>query len=309
MNTNNHNESQRDVRINPKAAVLTILLFTSCNSIFFKLSTVPAMVFVSSRFFLCTLVFFIFLVISSKKNGTKLFSLNLKQFAQLFLCGFIFAVGAYVYFIALKNTALSSVLILTSCNSIFVVILSFLFLRERLSSKSLMAIFMAFIGCVIVVITKNNGLENSIMGNMCALACAACSAIYTVCMKKFAHVKVPEKLFAVYTGSFVFALAAALIQGNSFISFEDGSAFPPEEYLWIICSAILSVCIPQAVINWALRQVKASFVGSAALLEPVIGYIYGYLIWTESITLNHIIGGLLVICGLFLYNRSEKSSP
>ena len=299
---------QNTAKINPKAAVLFIVLFTSCNSIFFKLSTVPAMVFVSLRFMICALVFLIFLVIRAKKNRKKLFTVTPKRFAALFLIGFIFSFGAYVYFIALKKTALSSVLILTSSNSIFVVLLSILFLKDRFSSKSILAILTAFIGCIIIVVTKTNGLENSIQGNLCALTCAICSAVYTVFMKKFADVNVPEKLFCVYTGSFVFALAVALIQGHSFISFENGSLFPPDEYLWILCSAVLSVCIPQGVINWALKWIKAAFVGSVALLEPIIGYIYGYLIWSESITLNHIIGGIFVIGGLYLYNRNESKT-
>ncbi len=292
--------------IDPKAAVLAVVFFTSCNSIFFKLSTVPATVFVSLRFLVCALVFLMFLIVRAKKNGQKIFTLTPKRFAALFMIGFIFALGAYVYFIALKNTALSSVLILTSSNSIFVVILSAVFLKDRFSPKSIMAVMLAFTGCVIVVITKNNGPENSIAGNICALTCAVCSALYTVFMKKFSDVNVPEKLFAVYTGSFAFAMAAAVIQGHSFVAFENGGMFPPTEYLWILCSAVLSVCIPQGVINWALKYVKAAFVGSVALLEPIIGYIYGYLIWSEGISLNHIIGGILVIGGLYLYNRSES---
>lgn len=299
---------QNTAKINPKVAVLFIVLFTSCNSIFFKLSTVPAMVFVSLRFMICALVFLIFLVIRAKKNRKKLFTVTPKRFAALFLIGFIFSFGAYVYFIALKKTALSSVLILTSSNSIFVVLLSVLFLKDRFSSKSILAILTAFIGCIIIVVTKTNGLENSIQGNLCALTCAICSAVYTVFMKKFADVNVPEKLFCVYTGSFVFALAVALIQGHSFIAFENGRFFAPDEYLWILCSAVLSVCIPQGVINWALKWVKAAFVGSVALLEPIIGYIYGYMIWSESITLNHIIGGIFVIGGLYLYNRNESKT-
>lgn len=294
--------------INPKAAVLTIVLFTSCNSIFFKLSTVPATVFVSLRFLLCALVFFSVLAIRAIKNGQKLFTLKPKRFVALFLIGFIFSFGAYVYFIALKKTALSSVLILTSSNSIFVVLLSLLFLRDHFSSKSIMAILTAFMGCIIIVVTKNNGLENSIEGNLLALTCAVCSAVYTVFMKRFSDVNVPEKLFSVYSGSFVFAAAAALLQGNSFIAFESGEMFPACEYLWILCSAVLSVCIPQGVINWALKWVKAAFVGSVTLLEPIIGYIYGYLIWSEGITLNHIVGGIFVIGGLYLYNRSESKT-
>lgn len=295
-----------DNKLNPKIIIFANVFFAASNSIFFKLSTVPAMVFVSTRFFLCSIVFLIVLIIRAALYKKKLFEISGRRFMSLFLIGFVFSVGAYMYFIALKETALSSVLILNSSNAIIVALLSFFILKERITPKGALAIALAFAGCVIVALTKTNGLENSLLGNMCALACATCCAVYMVYMKKFADINVPTKLFAVYTGSFVFAFVVALIQGNSFTTFENGQPYPLEEFLWILGSAGLSVCISQGIINWALKYIKASFAASVSLLEPIVGAVYGYLIWAEGITLNHIIGGVLVIGGLYLYNRSER---
>lgn len=294
-------------KINPKIVIFINVIFAASNSIFFKLSTVPAMVFVSTRFLLCALVFLVVLVVRSLIYKKPLIEISCIRFIWLLLIGFIFSLGAYLYFIALKETALSSVLILNCSNAILVVVFSFLLLKERITSKGVLAIFLAFAGCVIVALTKNNGLENSISGNLCALGCAACCAIYMTYMKKFADINVPAKLFAVYLGSFIFAFAAAAIQGDSFFTFENGQLYPLKEYLWIFCSAAFSVCISQGIINWALKSVKATFAASVSLLEPIIGSFYGYLIWAEGITASHIIGGILVIGGLYLYNHSEAA--
>ena len=295
-----------DQKLNPKVIIFINVLFAASNSIFFKLSTVPAMVFVSTRFLLCALVFFAALVLRSLIYKKKLLEISGRRFLSLFCIGFVFSFGAYMYFIALKETALSSVLILNSSNAILVAVFSYFLLKERITSKGAFAIALAFVGCVIVALTKTNGLENSLLGNVCALACATCCAIYMVYMKKFADINVPTKLFAVYIGSFAFAFVVALIQGNSFTAYESGQPYPSCEFLWILGSAGLSVCISQGIINWALKYVKASFAASVSLLEPIVGAVYGYLIWAEGITLNHIIGGVLVIGGLYLYNRSES---
>lgn len=291
---------------NPKIIIFVNVFFAASNSIFFKLSTVPPMVFVSTRFFLCALVFLGVLIIRSAVYKKKLFEISGKRFVSLFLIGFVFSFGAYMYFIALKESALSSVLIINSSNAILVAVFSFFLLKERISSRGALAIAIAFAGCVIVALTKTNGLENSLLGNLCALACSTCCATYMVYMKKFTDINVPTKLFVVYAGSFVFAFVISLIQGNSFISYENGQPYPACEFLWILGSAILSVCISQGIINWALKYVKASFAASVSLLEPIVGAIYGYLIWAEGITPNHLIGGILVIGGLYLYNRSER---
>lgn len=294
-------------KINPKIIIFINVIFAASNSIFFKLSTVPAMVFVSTRFLLCALVFFAALVVRAVVYRKPLFEISGIRFFSLLMIGFVFSLGAYLYFIALKETALSSVLILNCSNAILVAIFSFFLLKERITSKGALAIALAFAGCVIVALTKSNGLENSIFGNMCALGCAACGAIYMTYMKKFSDINVPTKLFAVYLGSFVFAFAAAIIQGDSFFVFENGQAYPPEEFLWIFCSAAFSVCISQGIINWTLKYVKATFAASVSLLEPIVGSIYGYLIWAEGITISHIVGGILVIGGLYLYNHSETA--
>ena len=293
-------------KLNPKIVIFANVFFAASNSIFFKLSTVPAMVFVSTRFFLCAMVFLAVLAIRAAVYRKKLFEIDIKRFVSLFLIGFVFAFGAYMYFIALKTTALSSVLILNCSNSILVVIFSYFLLKEKITSKGTLAIILAFAGCAVVAFTENNGLENSLSGNMCALTCAACCAVYMVYMKKCSEINVPTKLFAVYMGSFVFSFAVALIQGNSFIAFENGQPYPIEEFLWILGSATISVCISQGIINWSLKYVKAAFAASVSLLEPVVGVLYGFLIWHEGISLVHIIGGLCVIGGLYLYNRSER---
>ena len=296
----------QETKLNPRLIIFANVFFAASNSIFFKLSTVPPMVFVSTRFFICAIVFLGVLLIRSAVYKKKMFEINCRRFMSLFLIGFVFSFGAYMYFIALKETALSSVLILNSSNAILVAVFSFFLLKEKITSKGALAIAIAFAGCVIVALTKTNGLENSLLGNMCALACAACCATYMVYMKKFADISVPVKLFAVYTGSFVFAFVIAMIQGNSFTHFENGQPYPACEFLWILGSAVLSVCISQGIINWALKYVKASFAASVSLLEPIVGAVYGYLIWAEGITAVQLIGGALVIGGLYLYNRSES---
>lgn len=300
-------DENRKPAIHPKAAVAAVVFFTATNSIFFKLSTVPAMVFVSYRFFLCAAAFLAVLVIRAVKEKGPVFSLSGRQFCSLFAIGFVFSFGAFVYFIALKETALSSVLILNSSNAVFVVLFSILFLKDRPGMLVVLSVFVTLGGCAIVFSARTGG-TNSLLGNACALACAVCAALYMVFMKRFAALDVAEKLCVVYMGSFFFALMVSLIQGNSFTAFEDGSPYPYYEYLWMACSAIFSVCIPQAVINWALRYVKATFTGSLTLLEPIIATVYGSFLWDDLLSARQIAGGILAIGGLYFYNWAENKN-
>jgi len=287
-----------------KVLLLVQMLLVATNSVFFKLSTLPAMTFVSCRFFTCALFFFVFMAVRAAISKEKMIKATLKEFVPLFFIGFSFAFGAFVYFIALKETSLPNVLILNSCNALFVVLLSLIILREKIGYKIWIATLVAFSGVVVIVLSSSaTGGENSLWGDCCALMCALCAAIYMIFMKKYSYMDVPSKLFSVYVGSFVFATIVTFVQGNPFIL---TGGYAPREFLWFSICAVFSVCIPQIVLNLGLRHVKATYAGNVTLLDPVLGMVYGYFIFNQGLTLPQVIGGLLVITGLFYYNKVEN---
>ena len=283
-----------------KTAVVVMLLFTASNSIFFKLSTLPPMVFVSGRFLIASVAFLSIILI----RGKGFAGIKIKEMLVLLAIGCVFATGAFVYFLALKATALASVLILNCCNAIFIVILSALILRQKIGYKVYLTTGITFCGILVIFLFTSNG-GSHLFGNLMALTCAMCAAIYIIFMKRFAHMDVYVKLFFVYFGSFLFATVVSAVQGNPFFCDDKGFGI---EQLWMFCSAILSVTIPQIVINLSLRHVHATFVGNVSLMEPIVASIYGYIIWQEGVTVYHIIGGILVIGGLLLYNKVESTS-
>lgn len=285
-----------------KTAVVCMLLFTSSNAIFFKLSQLQPMVFVSGRFMIASVLFLLLALIRRALSGRTNRPVSRREAAVLMGIGCVYATGAFVYFLALKRTALPSVLLLTCCSAIFIVILSRLFLKEKHGPRAYLATGLAFSGIVVIFLMGDSG-GSSLSGNLLALACAMSGATYMVFMKRFAHLDVFLKLFYVYLGSFLFSTVISLAQGNAF--FCEGESLGLQQ-LWILCSGLLSISIPQAVINRSLRHVKASFAGNVALMEPVVASFYGYLIWGEGLTPAHLIGGALILGGLFYYNMSEK---
>ena len=312
---NNHQSFEWNIY---KTAVVVMLLFTSSNSIFFKLSTLPPMTFVSGRFMITSAVFLAIILIrkacsKERQDGIHYAGDGIRSadngiryadIAILMAIGCIYATGAFVYFLALKMTALASVLFLNCCRAIFIVLLSIVILRERIGWKVYATTGITLSGILVIMLFTSSG-GNHLAGNLLALLCALCAAIYTVFMKRFAYMDVYVKLFFVFFGSFLFATVVSTIQGNPFFCDERGMG---TEQLWMLCSAVLSVTIPQIIINISLRHVRATFAGNVSLMEPIVATIYGYLIWQEGVTIYHVLGGILVIGGLLLYNKVEATS-
>jgi drug/metabolite transporter (DMT)-like permease len=258
------------------------------------------MVFVSNRFLACTFFFLTIILIRTRAKFDEK-KMNSKQMIILFCTGFLFAAGAYFYFVALKITDVASVVILNSSSALFVVAFARIFLGEKTGKMAIAMLLAVFVGCAIIFISPAEN-ANSVKGNLCAVLCAVCYATYLVVMKKFSGLSVPPKLFITYMGSAIFALSVAIMQGGLF------AAYAGKEYLYVLGSGLIAICIPESMMNYALRHVKAAFVGGANLMQPVISSFYAYLIWNEAPGISQLAGGILVLGGLFMYNRAETEN-
>jgi drug/metabolite transporter (DMT)-like permease len=63
------------------------------------------------------------------------------------------------------------------------------------------------------------------------------------------------------------------------------------------------------VFNWALRYVEASIVSGTILAEPVVSALLAWLILAEKPGLQTILGGAVVLAGLFLLLRGYRVRP
>jgi hypothetical protein len=60
------------------------------------------------------------------------------------------------------------------------------------------------------------------------------------------------------------------------------------------------------VFNWALRYVEASVVSGTILAEPVVSALLAWLILSEKPGVATVVGGTVVLSGLFLLPRGRR---
>ena len=63
------------------------------------------------------------------------------------------------------------------------------------------------------------------------------------------------------------------------------------------------------VFNWALRYVEASIVSGTILAEPVVSALLAWVILAEKPGLLTVLGGVVVLAGLFLLLRGYRAKP
>lgn len=74
-------------------------------------------------------------------------------------------------------------------------------------------------------------------------------------------------------------------------------------YLMVALLAVGPQLLGHTSLNWSLRFVSATLVTVAVVGEPMVATALAYFIFNEAPTLSEIIGGVLVLGGIFVAFR------
>lgn len=193
---------------------------------------------------------------------------------------------------------------IVSTSPIFIALLAWIFLREKLGLIAIAGIALATIG-VLLVVTKGNfsGLFTSSIGtpgDLLVLLSAPNWAVFSVlsrsALKKFPALFV---LFYVMLFGWMFSsIHFVYIQGWIFLNQISYAGWLAIGFLGIGCSAL-------AYIFWydGLQAITASQAGVFLYIEPLVSLVVAALILGESITLPALLGGSLILLGVWLVNR------
>jgi drug/metabolite transporter (DMT)-like permease len=254
------------------------------------------------RLFVVCLIFLVLLILQPK----KLSKLQKKDIPSLFLLGFL---GVVVYHLALNygelyvSAGAASLIIATI--PLFVVILAVLFISEKITLNVMLGIVMSLGGVVIISTFGNKDIALEIQylsGAIAVLVAALVGAGYTVAGKKLLQRYSPLSL-TVY---------AFLIGSLGLIPFISPSLF--EEVMQMSAvgwGAVLFLAFFPTVVSYTLWYValeikQASEISVYLYFMPVLSTIIAYFLLGEKITLLFVLGGALVIVGLYIVNLSKR---
>jgi drug/metabolite transporter (DMT)-like permease len=247
--------------------------------------------------FLSSSVSFIaFLVATVAVGQSKMFfTYKIRDWFNAIFLGFL---GTYLYYILLyfgyANAQGLEVLVLQYSWPIFIVLLSVLILKEKLTLKRALAVFFGFLG-VMLVLTKGDftqiRLDNYFV-DILVLIAALIFALFSVLSKK-----VNLEPYTMITIYFFTATVASCI---SMLCFSDFSLPTKDALIPILVNGLLVNGFSYIFWIKALKQAEASFIAPFVFLTPVLAALYLILFFKEPLLpvyglglLSVIIGGLL----------------
>jgi len=213
------------------------------------------------------------------------------------------ALGAHFGFwiSSLDHTSVAASVVLVSTQPVFVAILAYLIFGERTSPLSFAGILAALVGTAVIAGDDSVG-SAALLGNALALAGAVTVAVYVLIGRsaRTGGIGVLPYSVVVYSAAALALLPVALVLDVRLWGYSG------ETWFWLWAITLGPQLMGHTVFNWALRYVEASVISGTILAEPVISALLAWLILAEKPGLPTILGGCVVLLGLFFLLRGRR---
>ena len=274
-----------------------LVFFGACSLSFggiigksFEGATLWQILFWRSLFFI--MVVFIFLLISYKK---KIFRAFYNSGIPGIFGGIILSSGFCGYVFAMYNTTVANTNFIIQTQTIFLAIFGYFFLKEKISKITLVSIFLAISGIILMV---GSDLEpGQVSGNLAAFIMPVSFAILILIIRKYPNVDmVPLQLYAGITAMII----GYIIAGKINISAHD-------IFLGFL-AGFFQLGFGFILITIGARSTPSAMVGIIMLTEAVLGPFWAWLFINENSSFMVLIGGTIVIIAVLLqFYTSIKS--
>ena len=259
----------------------------------FEGSTLWQILFWRSVFFSLTVL--AFLTISYKK---KLFSSFYKSGLPGFFGGIILSTGFCGYVFAMYNTTVANTNFIISTQVLFLAIFGYLFLKEKISTITLISIILAITGVLLMV--GNSLSPGEMSGNIAAFSMPITFAILIMLVRKFPKIDmVPAQ--------FVAGICCCII---GFLLSEKIMISPHDIFLGFI-AGFFQVGFGFIFITIGARSTPSAMVGVIMLSESILGPTWAFLFVGERPSLFTLIGGAIILFSVllqfyFLFHSNKK---
>nr|WP_246473924.1 DMT family transporter [Arenibacter arenosicollis] len=236
--------------------------------------------------------------------------LERRDWGRLFVCAFFgMGINMLSFFKGLDlSTPINSAVLIT-ITPILVVILSALFIKEKITVQRGIGVFLGLIGALALILFGaeiRQDATNIPLGNLLFIVNATSYGLYLILVKKLLEKYHP---FTLMKWMFGIGLIITLpITYSEFSEIQWGQL--PVEAIGAIAFVIIGTTFLTYLFNvFALTQLKASTVGVFMYLQPLIGIIFAIVTGKDHLTIIKLLAIVLVLIGVYLVSKQVRPSP
>ncbi|MCR5684911.1 MAG: DMT family transporter [Lachnospiraceae bacterium] len=255
---------------------------------------------VSIRVTLAALIFALVLFIR-ERAGFRISLRDIPLFLGLGFGSILFF--TVCYFTAITMMSLSTAAILLYTSPVWIMIMSVLFFHEKLSSRKILALALAFAGCVLVSGISGGGMTpiGLLVGLGSGIGYGLYSILGTIALCRYSS-------YTVTTYTFIFAAVGSWLICRPADMINKFSNATDLGFLIVFCclTALITAVIPFLAYTLGLERVEASKAGILATIEPMVATLIGIIVFSEPLTLMSGIGILMILSAMVILNLKQK---
>jgi len=215
---------------------------------------------------------------------------------QLIGMGALGYVGqSFLYLTAINYASAGLVALLLYLYPFFVMILSVLVLRERITSIKIIALILALVGTSLTV----DPAGGQLIGALMAIAAATIYSVYII-----VGTNVMKQVSAFQSSTVIFASAGAVF---GIITLIHGAHLPTVNSGWYAMTGIvlISTVIPVVSFLKGLEMIGPTNAAMLSTLEPVVTVLLAAWLFQERLNPIALLGGGLILVAVILLTRNE----
>lgn len=256
---------------------------------------------VAIRVSLSTLMLFVYFVVTDPQK-LRVNPKDIVYFLGTGLCSILFF--SFCYFKAIEvigGAAVPALLLYTA--PIFVMVLSAILFREKITKRKLIALVATFIGLGFVTGAFFGGEKISLVAFLLGLGSGFGYAMYSIFGKMIA-----DKYHAMTITLYTFLIASIGAIPISGISLHLGALASAKGIGAAVGLAFFSTTLPFLLYTKGLQGVEAGKAAILATVEPFVAAIVGAVVFGESFDFPKIVGMLLILFAI-IYLNVNKDAP
>ena len=284
----------------PYLALAIGMIAISTSAILIRFSNSDPLVIGSYRQSFATLLFVPFLF---KDRANELLTIPRSKIIEMAITGILLG-GHFGFFISsVKATSIAASVLLGTCHVVYVAIIGWLILGERLNQRAIYGMIIALFG--IIVLFWGDLVEDpgNFRGNILAFISGILAGLYYLSGRRLRkEISLPMYALVVYFFSALTMWSVVIVQDLQYQS------LPVMEIQLFILMALIPTLLGHTAQNWALAYLPAYVVSISLLAEPVGSGMLAWFVFDELPSLGVFIGGLIVLVGVYVVASSEKAS-
>ncbi len=208
---------------------------------------------------------------------------------------------SYCYFTTIVNSGAAVAVVLLYTSPIFVMLLSAVFFKERITKRKVMALAMTFTGCVFVAGIIGGNVSMSYSSLLLGLGSGLGYAFYSI-FAGFAIKKYSSLTVTFYT--FVFSGLTLMIFFNPI---EIVKTITLDLVPYLIGMAVICTVLPYICYTVGLSKMEKSRAAVVVTVEPLVGTLLGLIVFHEEKSVLKIIGIILIFAAVIMLGMEDTN--